>query len=121
LIRSTKNKPKRVAAGSRESMGRVRRCRGVGGNNKSKQSQREAQLMASTSWSMLLQSIGIKPKKGSCRLWQRVGCGREIICHSSLQHSKYGGTRGQIKISAKSDGMHLSEVRRVHFDIKGPH
>jgi len=48
-----------------------------------------------------------------------VGPGREIICPSSLHGSEYRGTRGQIKSLAKSDGVHLSEVRRVHSGCRG--
>jgi len=32
---------------------------------------------------------------------------------------KHRGTRGQVKILAKSDGVHLSEVQRVHLGCRG--
>jgi len=46
---------------------------------------------------------------------KKVGQKVKIICHSSLCHFEYKGTSGQMKIVAKSDGMHLSEVGWAHF------
>jgi len=52
------------------------------------------------------------------------GVGQEglfIIALYSLHHFWYRETRGQIKILAKSDKMHLSDIRRVHIKDGGPH
>jgi len=64
--------------------------------------------------SMLLWSINVKRKTGSCGQ-------QEIIRCSFLRGMEYWGAREMVKILGKSDGEHPSEVWRARLSCGGTH
>jgi len=77
--------------------------------------------MALALLTMQSQLINAKPRKGAAGYGKKVGGRKENYSLWLLHSFEYGRTRGQIKILTKSDGMHSSEVGRVHFEGEGPH